>query len=125
MSLRKSLFWLVAVLVLASLACSQAGEILTPEEATERAAPTATPTVDPEQAFTYAVGAEIALQDPNGGFLVTFVNEPGGGSVTGQAPRGEIATISTQALVGEEEWYEITAPGGSGWITIGHIQTDE
>jgi hypothetical protein len=125
MSLRKTLILMIGLLVFAGLACSQAGEIMSPEEATALAKPTETPTPEFVTEYTYQIGDEVLLQDPNRGFLVLFVANAGSTSVTGQAPRGETATITGTALIGDVEWYEITAPGGSGWITLGHIQTPE
>jgi hypothetical protein len=125
MNLRKSVIWLIVLLVLTALACRQAGEVLTPEEATARALPTATPTLTAEESVsTYAIGDEISLKDPNGGFLVLFVAEPGSDSVNGQAPRGQKATILEFINFEDEEWYQITAPGGTGWITLDHINPD-
>ncbi|MCO5187372.1 MAG: SH3 domain-containing protein [Anaerolineae bacterium] len=125
MNLRKSVIWLIALLVLTALACSQAGEILTPEEATARALPTATPTLTAdESATTYAIGDVVTIKDPGGGFLVLFVAEPGTSTVSGQAPRGDQVEIIEVTLVNGVEWYQIQSPGGVGWISLDHINTD-
>lgn len=88
-----ALLWLI-LLILSGLACAQAGEILTPAEATERATG-ALPSGDREgsTAGDFQVGDRAALTGRS--FLVNIMDAPAGRIAAGQE-RGVEVEIGNQ-----------------------------
>lgn len=115
------LFWLLAILLSAALACAQAGQILTPEEATRQAAEAA------EQARAAAASSSSAAAEGEAlaagtaavlrgrAFLINLMEEPGGRVIAGQE-RGTGVTVVDSQVVDSELWYLIEAPTGEGWV---------
>lgn len=111
---QQALLWLIIVLVAAGLACAQAGEVLTPAEATERAVEGASgPDREGSTAGEFQVGDEAALTGRS--FLVNIMDAPAGRISAGQE-RGAIVTVRQVTEVEEVLWYQIEAPGGTGWV---------
>jgi len=117
-------FWVIGSLLIAALACAQAGEIITPEEATRRA--------DEEQnsrIFSAGNGDTFdgALQTGDSGELVgsskliNLFDAPGGRLITGP-DRGTIVTVQDVADDGERLWYRIDTQGYEGWVTEANIE---
>ena len=134
MKSRTSIVLAVSVLLLSVLACSQAGEVVTPEEATRRAQDV----IDIEEAATSL--PELADTDIEIGetvrfvtndFLVLLKREPGAALIAVQSDRGATGTVVDSALHEGEVWYEIELAGsGSGWLpentveSIGNIEAE-
>jgi hypothetical protein len=129
--------WAIGLLMLASLACAQAGEILPPAEATARAEatrnpvrPTATPGVAEE-------GNEEGSSVPEGpqvgdvvylagrGFLISLVAEPCAVRMIAGQERGAEVTIIDIAECEGAVWYKIDAPTGEGWVPMENITTEQ
>lgn len=112
--------WLIGLLILAGLACAQAGEVLTPEEATERAR---SPAVNQDTAE--GIGGDFGVGDTatltGRSFLVNLLDGPAGRITAGQE-RGVQVTI--QQIVEENDvlWYRVDAPGGSGWVRADNLE---
>jgi len=125
-------------LCLTSLACAQAGEILTPAEATARASistvtPTArqnTPAVtltpsqggntpDQETASSLQVGDEVYLAGK--GYLINMVDTPGGVRIVGSQERGAKVTVRELVDLNGQTWVRILAPGGEGWVKVENL----
>jgi hypothetical protein len=122
--MRKSLFLFIALLVLASLACEQAGEVLTEEEATARAE---------EGIFRPEEGSEAAgatLQNGDmativgSGFLINLVDTPGG-RIAGSQSRGSTVEILGSAVFEEEVWYQVSSATGPGWLKAESLEAVE
>lgn len=116
---RGALAWLVVLLVVAGLACAQAGEVLTPAEATERARGPAVEQTGAEVESTYQIGDTVLLTGRS--FLVNLLDEPGGTIRAGQE-RGAEVEITNVAQAEGEIWYEIDAPTGSGWVSADQVE---
>lgn len=121
----RTAFALVFILLLAgSLACSQAGEILTPAEATLRAQEArdaaAGPAAEDAEEALFAAGETVEFI--SGSHLVPMYRNPGDMTAFSYAGRGETATvISSQELEGKI-WYEIKGGAGQGWVAAANLQ---
>lgn len=122
------LLWVIGILVLVSLACQQSGDILTPEEATQRvqAAEDAIPTVvaiEEDELEGPQPGEEIYLTAQ--AYLVNIVEEPGSLKIIANQQRGVKATILQVTLHEEELWYYVDSPTGKGWVKEENISVEE
>jgi len=130
-----TLFLFLILLILPSLACAQAGEILTPAEATARAEPqsqislppgndaSVTPTPDdavPETPF--AAGDEVALAGK--GFLINLMDAPDGNRIVGSQERGARVTVLEITLRDETVWVRIQAATGEGWVMADNLSVE-
>jgi hypothetical protein len=107
----------VTVLLLASLACQQAGEILTPAEATQRAE---------EEEINEVSGGETAEGAAfENGEKVEFISSgstiPLYSSAAGRTPflnlaPGDTAFIRSSKEVEGDIWYQVEGTGGNGWV---------
>ncbi len=122
---RLSLFLILTVLFLASLACKQSGEIITAAEATQRAIPTVTPT----QEILEAAGAEFSPGDEiifsGKGFLVSVHAEPGNPAALSHAARGDTGTIISSQIYNDEIWYQVSSVAGDGWVPAESVAAPE
>lgn len=108
------MLWLIGLLLFAGLACAQAGEVLTPEEATERARnPLVVNGGESSAEGEFAVGDQAELTAD--GFLVNLLDQPGG-RITGGQARGATVTVEQVAEAEGEIWYRISSSGSSGWV---------
>ena len=119
----------IGLLLLPSLACEKAGEILTPAEATARAREAAAPTSTPETPPTPVVEGGIQVGDvvylTGKGYLISIVAEPGSMRMIAGQERGVKVTIIDVADVEGETWYKIDAPTGDGWVPAENIATEK
>jgi len=117
MKLSKSLILAGAALVLSILACSKAGEVLTPEQATQRALIAEVVTPVPTVALSETgiqVGDRIRFASKD--YLVLMKRDPGSSLIAVQSERGATGTVVDTQSVDGEPWYEIEVTGGSGWV---------
>lgn len=116
---RVALLWFISVLLLAGLACAQAGEVLSPEEATARAqeAIEADTKIDVESDF--AIGDEATLTGAS--FLINIYSEPGG-SIAAAQERGVRVTVQRVVARDGNVWYQIEAPTGTGWVSADTLE---
>jgi hypothetical protein len=107
----------VLVLMLGILACSQAGEVLTPEEATRRAQVVAEATTLPT-AISNVSGIEIGsrVRFDTVEYLVLMKREPGSQLIAVQSERGATGVVVGSQDVEGMPWYQIETPGGTGWL---------
>jgi hypothetical protein len=123
MKARKALTWMIGVLVLASLACAQAGEILTPAEATARAQEAAaqpfTSGSSSVEGGVFAAGDTAVLTGRS--FLVNLYDAPGGKVSAGQE-RGAEVTVLEVSDEGGAVWYKIEAGTGEGWVPANNLE---
>ncbi len=105
------------VLILGILACSQAGEVLTPEEATRRAQVVAEATTLPT-AVSNVSGIEIGsrVRFDTVEYLVLMKREPGSALIAVQSERGATGIVVGSQDVDGLPWYQIETPGGVGWL---------
>lgn len=112
----------VSLLLLPSLACEKAGEILTPEEATIRArqatAPTATRPTSTGAEFQEGDEIEFAGSE----FLIPLYKEIGDKSAFSHAGRGETGTVLGSQEVDGAIWYLVDGPSGEGWVPAESLQ---
>jgi hypothetical protein len=128
--------WAVSLLLLASLACAQAGEILTPAEATARAEATQNPARPNATPGAVGESAGESPSVPEGpqvgdvvyltgkGFLVKLVAEPGATGMIANQERGAEVTIVEITEHEGEIWYKIDAPTGEGWVPAENVTTE-
>ena len=117
MKLSKSSYLAVAALLLATLACNQAGEVLSPEEATqyavEAAVVTAVPTVvSSETGIQVGDRVRFASRD----YLVLMRRDPGSSLIAVQSERGASGTVLNSQDVDGVAWYQVETSGGVGWV---------
>ncbi len=124
MRMRRSLLFFIAILVFVGLACQQAGDILTEEEATARAE---------EGIFRPGEGGSAAgAQFESGsmvtvigsGFLINLVDVPGG-RIAGSQSRGSTVTVIESAEFEGEIWYHVDSETGDGWIKAENLEAQE
>jgi hypothetical protein len=116
MSARKKIFLACMVVILAGLAC-ETGEILTPEEATQRAIQAATQAIATGQISTeggIAVGEEVEFESTE--FLVPLAAEPGDELAHAHVSRDSSATVLEKTEVEGEIWYLLETDAGNGWV---------
>jgi hypothetical protein len=104
-------------LMLASLACAQAGRVVTDAEATQLAMPTATIEVDVSAEAEYQVGEEAIVVGGSYGALVPLFANPGANFFSSQILANSPVTI---LLLGQDSqgriWYQVEGQAGSGWL---------
>jgi hypothetical protein len=112
------IFACLALLILAGLACAQAGEVLTPEEATARAQGG----VERESAEVEEGGIQVGDQATltGRGFLINILDEPGGRLVANQERGVTVEVVGASEEEGEL-WYQIEAPTGAGWVLADNL----
>ena len=117
---RWAILWAATLLLVATLACAQAGEVLTPAEATERAVgPAVGAGDDAGVEGEYAIGETATLTGIS--FLVNLLDAPGGRIVAGQQ-RGAQVTVQGLNELDGEIWYRIEAETGSGWVRASNLE---
>jgi hypothetical protein len=127
--------WAIGLLLLASLACAQAGEIMTPAEATALAEATRNP-IRPTPT-PMAAGESEEASTPEGpqiddtvyltgkSFLISLLSEPGSRRMIAGQERGAKVTIIEIIEHEGELWYKIDAPTGEGWVPAENITTEQ
>ena len=121
----KYLFLVIGLLIITGLACEQAGEILTPEEATARAQEGS---FQPSGNGETAAGANFNPGDSaevvGTGFLVNLLDAPGG-RITGSQARGSTIEILESAEFEGEIWYHVDSETGQGWLRAENLAVAE
>jgi hypothetical protein len=117
MKVSKPIILLALSLTLAVLACSQAGEVITPEEATQRAQVVANATMLPT-AISNLTGIEIGtrVRFETVDYLVLMKKDPGSPLISVQSERGATGVVVGSQDVDGMAWYQIETPGGIGWL---------
>ncbi len=118
---RKNLFIFLAVvslLLVVSLACKQAGSIITPAEATQRYEATqevlAGDVSGDAFGAQYLTGEEAVLTGD--GYLVPLYQLVGDQFPVSNATRGDVVTILGSVNYEEEIWYKVESLGGDHWV---------
>jgi len=114
-----SLGFVISLLFLAAIACAQSGKILTAEQATASAAPTAVPTTEAVEG--YGEGDTVYL---TGKYLISLMDAPGSNKMIAGQERGVAVTIVGAATVDGVIWYQIDAPTGKGWVPETNLTTE-
>ncbi len=125
MNMRKMLLGIIVVLALMGLACSRSGRVLTVEQATEEARPTAFPTIDPASAVQggLVVGSEATLVGRQ--MLVNLYDGPGGRIIAGEG-RGSTVVIEQSVVAEDGVWYQIMSSSGqNGWVPVENLEGKE
>lgn len=116
MRLRTTLTWFIGLLALMSLACAQAGNVISFEDATATAEGKYAPitesggTVD---GADFTIGDTVLLAGR--GFLINLMDDPGGRISAGQQRGAEVEILSS-VLYEDALWYEVDSSTGTGWI---------
>jgi hypothetical protein len=112
----------IGAIVLATMACAQAGQILSDADATQIALPTATPVLELSGQADYQIGEPVVMVGGNFGALVPLYGQPGANFFTSQIKNGTLAIILE---LGQAEdgviWYLVASDAGEGWIWGEHI----
>ena len=116
---RTRLACMIGLLLLAGLACAQAGEILSPEEATAQAQESSSIVRGGSGSsdlvtFGPQVGEEAELTTGRG-VIINLQSEPGGGIIGGES-EGATVTVLEVADHEGEIWYRIDTTTGEGWV---------
>lgn len=127
---RKNLTLILAALsalFILSLACKQAGEIITPAEATQRyeatqAAKTGDVVVVAEGAV-FKPGDKAVLASE--GYLVGMYPEPGGRAPFSYATRGDEVIIASSVDIDGVIWYQLQSVAGNGWLPESNFEPVE
>lgn len=124
---RKRTFVVVLLaLMLASLACQQAGRIVSDAEATQLALPTATIAVDLSAEAVYQVGEDVIVVGGSYGALVPLFASPGANLFSSQVLANSDVTV---LLLGQDAegtvWYEVEGIAGRGWIREENLKPAE
>jgi hypothetical protein len=116
LSARKKILLAGMALLLAGLAC-ETGEILSPEEATQRANQAATQAIATGQVSTQGgieIGEEVEFDSAQ--FLVPLVGEPGATVAQGHVSRDATAVVLEKSELDDEIWYLLETDSGNGWV---------
>jgi hypothetical protein len=125
MKARTAILLMIGLLILAGLACAQAGEVLPPAEATARARGAAEPASAGSSSVeggAFEAGNTATLVGRS--FLVNLFDEPDGKISAGQE-RGSAVTILEVSTVEDEIWYKVEAPTGEGWVPAENLEPAE
>ena len=124
-----AVFLLLGLLLLSGLACSQAGEILTPAEATaqaEAAKATPRPLSTPKTAEEEAISTDLSIGEAvvyvGESYLIPMFTDPGSRNAFSYAGRGEAATVLDLHEVDGVLWYEVKGGAGQGWVEGKYLQ---
>jgi len=105
-----------------SLACAQAGSVISFEDATATAEGKFAPVTG---AGAAAAGANFVVGDTallaGKGFLTNLMDAPGGRIAAGQQRGAEVEILSS-ALVDDEIWYEVDSSTGIGWVKADSLE---
>jgi len=126
MSSRSKAILALTAILLATLACSRAGEILTPEEATARVEATREAVLTPDVAEDALYGVNSTVEFIGEQYLIPLQSEPGSGFVAeSHVPRGDIGIVLGSELVDGVVWYFVDSSAGQGWIVEASLQAAE
>ncbi|MDZ7844776.1 MAG: hypothetical protein U5K99_08255 [Anaerolineales bacterium] len=108
----------VALVLFISLACTQSGEILTPEEATQRVQATEDAVVVQidQQAETAELSNGDTFEFVGKGFLVSLYAEPGARTAYSHASRGDEGVVISSENLDGVIWYQVDSGAGEGWV---------
>ena len=118
MGSRKRFIFFLMILVLAALACSKAGLVLTPEEATAIADMEAQATADAAIAATGDLAIQVGdrVRFIGSDYLVLMKRDPGTLLIAVQSEKGSIGVVLAIQVVDDVLWYQIEVKGGAGWL---------
>lgn len=121
---KHALVLVLLLLMLASLACQQAGRVVSDAEATQLALPTATLEVDVSGEAEYQVGEEAIVVGGSYGALVPLFANPGANFFSSQILANSRVTI---LLLGQDSqgriWYQVEGIAGSGWLLGANLRS--
>jgi hypothetical protein len=127
---RKNLYTILAAvtaLILLSLACNQAGEIITPAEATQNYVATKEASesgvVGDAEDADYPADSEAILTGV--GYLVGLYSNPGDVSAVTFATRGDKVTVEGSQYLDDVIWYRVESSAGSGWVPAENLKPVE
>jgi hypothetical protein len=116
---RVAFLWFISLLLLAGLACAQAGEVLSPEEATARVQGAIEADTRTDVESDIAIGDVATLTGSS--FLVNIFSEPGGRIIAGQERGARVSVVRVVERDGDV-WYQIEAPAGNGWVSARSLE---
>jgi hypothetical protein len=116
MSDHTRLVWLIGLLLLAGLACAQAGEIVSPEEATVQAEGSSRIVSGTGSSDLVTSGPQVGDEAELTGSLIVNLQAGPGGRIIGGKERGATVTGLEIADHEDEIWYRIETSTGEGWV---------
>lgn len=122
MPTRRRLAKFSLLLIFIGLACNQAGEVLTIEEATERARPSPTVIVLELDVAEFDVGDEVIIVGGSSGALVPLFGNAGDRFFSSQVMAGEEAIILGLQDIEGVVWYQVEGLMGAGWLEEEHLK---
>lgn len=116
MKLHTGIYLAVGFLIVASLACAQAGSILTPEEATQQTQATVEAGIGLGEGSETNIHPGDTVEFVGTGYLVLLREEPGSNSTSVQSQRGVKGIVLGSQVYEDDVWYLIETVGGQGWL---------
>jgi hypothetical protein len=114
---------IIGALLLASLACQQAGEILTPEEATARVEASVQSNfenMENVEDAEFQTGDKVELTSPD--TAVPLFSKAAGNAPFLNANSGDIAFVRESRSVDDAIWYRIEGATGNGWVAAENVK---
>jgi len=125
MSSRSKAILAVTAVLLATLACARAGEVVSPAEATRRVDATQAAVLTPDVALDAIFDVNSTVEFIGEQYLIPLQAEPGDVVAESHVPRGEFGIILGSELLEGEVWYFVDSTSGQGWIREESLQAAE
>ncbi|MBN2556868.1 MAG: hypothetical protein JXA97_13090 [Anaerolineales bacterium] len=125
MSSRSKAILAATAVLLATLACARAGEVVSPAEATRRVEATQAAVLTPDVALEAIFGVNSTVEFIGEQYLIPLQAEPGDVVAESHVPRGEFGIVLGSELLDGEVWYFVDSTSGQGWIREESLQASE
>jgi len=125
MKARSRFVWIIAMLLMLSLACAQAGEVLTPAEATERARGGSLAGDDEPGVEGAEFARDQQVEFTGTGFLISLYAQPGDTVARSHISRGSKGTVLASREFEGETWYQVSTSAGNGWVPAEFVKAVE
>lgn len=126
MQAKKTIIFVVVALMLASMACAgiPSGEIISAEDATRTAKPTATTELNELVGAKFSVGDTAVIIGGRFGALVPLFGNPGDAFFSSQVLNGTVVTVLGIQQLGDVIWYRVEGMTGEGWLIEENLVTE-
>ncbi|MDH3943025.1 MAG: hypothetical protein OEV06_02875 [Anaerolineae bacterium] len=127
MQATKKITLVIVVLMLSVIACANfpEGEIISSEEATQRAMPTATVELLEISGSEFLVGDPAVVIGGRYGALVPLFGNPGDAFFSSQVLHGTYVTVLGLQQLEDVIWYRVEGMMGEGWLLGDNLVTEE
>ncbi|MCH7480561.1 MAG: hypothetical protein IIC79_04110 [Chloroflexi bacterium] len=115
----------ISALLLATLACAQAGKVITDAQATQTAIPTATVVIFQLDAAAFEVGDKVVIIGGKFGALVPLYGSACAQFFSSQVLHGTDVEVLGLLDCEGNIWYQIEGLIGQGWLLVDNIVSVE